>query len=53
VRYAKGNSLCAGSRRGGRGDGVVWAPAGRIDLQSELGRGTQFTLEFPMPKRIA
>jgi signal transduction histidine kinase len=32
---------------------IIAAHGGRIDLQSELGRGTQFTLEFPMPKRIA
>jgi len=32
---------------------IIAAHAGRIDVQSELGRGTQFTLEFPMPKRIA
>jgi signal transduction histidine kinase len=31
---------------------IIAAHAGRIDVQSELGRGTQFTLEFPMPKRI-
>jgi signal transduction histidine kinase len=32
---------------------IIAAHAGRIDVQSELARGTQFTLEFPMPKRIA
>ena len=31
---------------------IIAAHAGRIDVQSELNRGTQFTLEFPMPKRI-
>jgi signal transduction histidine kinase len=32
---------------------VIEAHGGRIDVQSELGRGTKFTLEFPTPKRIA
>ena len=31
---------------------IIAAHAGRIDVQSELGRGTQFTLEFPMPRRL-
>jgi signal transduction histidine kinase len=31
---------------------VIEAHGGVINVQSEEGRGTQFTLEFPMPKRI-
>src|SRR5690606_17934150 len=31
---------------------VVEAHGGRIDVQSELGRGTKFTLEFPVPARL-
>ncbi len=31
---------------------IVEAHGGRIDVQSEMGRGTQFTLQFPMPARI-
>lgn len=31
---------------------VIEAHGGRIVVQSELGRGTQFTLEFPTPARI-
>jgi signal transduction histidine kinase len=47
------------TKEGGSGLGLptarktIEAHGGRIDVQSELGRGTQFTLEFPMPKRIA
>ena len=32
---------------------IIEAHGGRIDVQSEAGRGTQFTLEFPTPARIA
>jgi signal transduction histidine kinase len=31
---------------------VIEAHGGRIDVQSELGRGTKFTLEFPVPARL-
>ena len=31
---------------------VIEAHGGVINVQSEVGRGTQFTLEFPTPKRI-
>ncbi len=31
---------------------VIDAHGGRIDVQSEVGRGTQFTLEFPTPARL-
>lgn len=31
---------------------IIAAHSGRIDVQSEVGRGTQFTLEFPTPPRI-
>ena len=31
---------------------VVEAHGARIHVQSEVGRGTQFTLEFPMPARL-
>ena len=32
---------------------VIDAHGGRIDVQSEVGRGTQFTIEFPTPARIS
>jgi len=31
---------------------IIEAHGGRISVQSELGVGTKFTLEFPVPKRI-
>jgi len=31
---------------------VIEAHGGRIDVQSEVNRGTQFTLEFPTPARL-
>jgi signal transduction histidine kinase len=31
---------------------IIEAHGGRIDVHSEVGRGTQFTLEFPMPARL-
>jgi signal transduction histidine kinase len=31
---------------------IVEAHGGRISVQSDVGRGTKFTLEFPLPKRI-
>ena len=31
---------------------VIEAHGARIDVQSEVGRGTQFTIEFPMPARL-
>jgi len=31
---------------------IIEAHGGRINVHSEKGRGTQFTLEFPMPARI-
>lgn len=32
---------------------IIEAHGGRIDVQSEIGRGTQFTLEFPTPARLS
>ncbi|QDU74509.1 Sensor protein ZraS [Bremerella volcania] len=46
------------TKEGGSGLGlplakkIIEAHHAIIDVQSELGRGTQFTLEFPLPKRI-
>ena len=46
------------TKEGGSGLGlpiarrIIEAHGARIDVQSELGRGTQFTLAFPMPPRI-
>ena len=31
---------------------IIEAHGGRISVQSEVNRGTKFTLEFPVPKRI-
>ena len=47
------------TKDGGSGLGLpmarkgIEAHGGRILVQSELGRGTQFTLEFPMPTRLS
>ena len=47
------------TKNGGSGLGlptarkIIEAHGGRINVQSAAGRGTQFTLEFPTPKRIA
>ena len=46
------------TKEGGSGLGlptarkIIEAHGGRISLQSELGRGTKFTLEFPAPRRL-
>ncbi len=46
------------TKEGGSGLGlptarkIIEAHGGRISVQSELGRGTKFVLEFPVPKRI-
>lgn len=46
------------TKHGGSGLGlptarkIIEAHGGRIGVQSEVGRGTQFTLEFPTPARI-
>lgn len=46
------------TKNGGSGLGlptarkIIEAHGGRIDVQSAVGHGTQFTLEFPTPKRI-
>lgn len=46
------------TKEGGSGLGlplakkIIEAHHAIIDVQSELGRGTQFTLEFPIPRRI-
>ena len=47
------------TKEGGSGLGlptarkIIEAHGGRISVQSELGRGTKFTLEFPVPPRLA
>lgn len=47
------------TKHGGSGLGlpqsrkIIEAHGGRIDVQSELGRGTKFTLEFPTPRRLS
>ena len=47
------------TKNGGSGLGlptarkIIEAHGGRIDVQSAVGRGTKFTLEFSTPKRIA
>jgi signal transduction histidine kinase len=46
------------TKNGGSGLGlptarkIIEAHGGRIDVQSEVGHGTQFTIEFPQPARI-
>jgi len=46
------------TKNGGSGLGlptarkIIEAHGGRISVQSEVGRGTQFTIEFPQPARI-
>jgi signal transduction histidine kinase len=46
------------TKDGGSGLGLptarkgIEAHGGRIDVQSEAGRGTKFTIEFPMPARL-
>jgi len=46
------------TKDGGSGLGLptarkgIEAHGGRIDVQSAAGRGTQFTLEFPLPRRL-
>ena len=46
------------TKDGGSGLGLptarkgIEAHGGRIDVQSAVGRGTQFTLEFPLPRRL-
>lgn len=46
------------TKQGGSGLGlptarkIIEAHGGRIDVQSEPGRGTKFTLQFPVPRRL-
>ena len=46
------------TKRGGSGLGlptarkIIEAHGGRITLQSEVGRGTQFTIALPVPRRL-
>jgi len=47
------------TKRGGSGLGlattrkIIEAHGGRIEVQSEVGRGTQFTIKLPVPPRLA
>lgn len=47
------------TKEGGSGLGLptarkgIEAHGGRIDVQSEVGHGTQFTIEFPIPRRLS
>ncbi len=47
------------TKEGGSGLGlptarkIIEAHGGRISVQSKVGRGTKFTLEFPVPKRLS
>ena len=47
------------TKEGGSGLGlptarkIIEAHGGRISVQSEVGRGTKFVLEFPLPKRLS
>ena len=47
------------TKEGGSGLGlptarkIIEAHGGRISVQSEVGRGTKFVLEFPVPKRLS
>lgn len=47
------------TKNGGSGLGlptarkIIEAHSGRIDVQSAVGRGTKFTIEFPIPPRIS
>lgn len=47
------------TKEGGSGLGlptarkIIEAHGGRISVQSEVGRGTKFVLEFPIPKRLS
>ena len=46
------------TKNGGSGLGlptarkIIEAHGGRIDVQSAVGHGTKFTLEFPTPRRL-